>query len=136
MLSPFMSIFFVLTALIAGAISGGTLGYARGAGNERAKQNAQSVVALTNIIEASNNLIVESNSASQSMRLALTLRATHDTKTTREIKNALAKNAGSRVDCRFDDGVMRNLAEARSRAAAVAASGVRNTVSGPGATGE
>ncbi|KAF3999049.1 hypothetical protein [Glaciimonas immobilis] len=127
------SFYFIVIALMSGGTIGGLFGFGFGADNERARQNAQSVIDLTKIITASNQLINDSNAASKSMRQALTKRAAHDTHTTREIKNALAQNAGNRVDCRFDDGVMRNLNAARSRAAATAASGVRNAVPSSGA---
>ena len=122
--------------LIAGGIGGAVFGYGQGVDSERALQNTQSVIDLNKIITASNQLISDSNAASKSMRQALTQRAAHDTNTTRKIKNALAKNAGNRVDCRFDDGVMRNLQEARSRATATAASGIRNAVPGPDANSQ
>lgn len=130
------SICLMLLALTAGAVGGGLIGYGHGVDKQRAAHNAQSVIDLTTIINAGNQLINDSNAASKSMRLALSQRAAYDTNTTREINNALAQNAGSRVDCRFDDGVMRNLHQARQRAAATAAVGVRNTMPGPHADTE
>jgi hypothetical protein len=127
---------FLLAALSAGAIGGYFVGRVQGAAAERSTQNAQTVADLNNIIDASNALINDSNAASKRMREALALRSIHDSKTTQEIKNALAKTAGSRADCRFDDDIMRNLAEARDRAAAAAAGGIRNPVPAAGGSGQ
>jgi hypothetical protein len=129
--NPIAAAAFLLVALTAGSIGGYFVGDAQGTAAEKARQDAKTVTDLTNIIDASNALIIDSNAASKSMREALALRGAQDNKTTQEIKNALAKTASSRVGCRFDDDVMRNLDAARIRAAAAAAGGIRPSVSGP-----
>lgn len=117
-------------ATLAGTGGGYLYGHSRGVADERARANATTVKELSNIIESHQELVDATNEASKAMREALTTRTAQDTKTTTELKNALAKTAGSRIGCRFDDDVMRNLTAARERAAAAAAGGIRNTVPG------
>ena len=129
--NPIAATAYLVVALTAGAIGGYFVGDSHGTDAAKANQDAKTVADLTNIIGANSALIIDSNAASKSMREALALRSAQDSKTTQEFKNALAKTAGSRVGCRFDDDVMRNLTEARDRAAAAAAGGIRNAVPGP-----
>jgi isocitrate dehydrogenase len=134
--NPVAAAAYLVVALTAGAAGGYFVGASHGTATAKAGQDAKTVNDLTNILDANSALIIDSNAASKSMREALALRGAQDSKTTQEIKNVLAKTASSRVGCRFDDNVMRELEAARIRAAAAAAGGIRNTVSGPNSTSQ
>ncbi|MEO6917579.1 MAG: hypothetical protein ABI171_00775 [Collimonas sp.] len=131
-------IVILAAVLVALAGSGGSYlyGHSRGVDDSLARANADTVQNLTEIIESHQVLIGEANAASKAMREALDARAAQDSNTTRELKNVLAKTATRRVDCHFDDDVMRILTAARERAAAAAAGGVRQGESGAGGTGK
>lgn len=131
--NPFAFLFHLSAALAAGAIGGYFVGYSQGMDKQRNQQHAQTVADLTNIIDASIGLINDSNAASKAMRDALAARSALDAKTTKDLKNALAKTAASRADCRFNDDIMRELTQAHERAAAAAAGGIRDSL--PAASG-
>lgn len=114
-----------LAAAMAGATGGFFFGVADGRQRQAGEQAAQTVQALMDVIDAHKGLVAEANAAGRAMRQALAARAQADLKSTRELKDALTRTAGSRVGCMFDDGVMRQLESARDRAAAAAAGGIR-----------
>lgn len=125
-----------LSALVL-ALSTGTGGYFyghhQGAIAESAERDKKTVTDLTDLIDSHKGLIAQANAASVSMRGALTRRATADTQTTQEFKDALAATAASRAGCVFSDGVMRQLAAANSRAAQAAAGGIQGALPGSAA---
>jgi len=116
----------------AGTIGGYWYGHGAGVADEKGRASAEAVKDLTAIIDAGKGLINDANDASKAMRAAVAARALQDKKTTGELKDALAKTAGSRVDCRFDDDSMRQLGAARERATAAAAGGIRGELPAAG----
>ena len=98
---------------------------------ERADQDKQTVKDLTGLIDSHKGLIAQANTASQGMRAALSLRATHDAQTTKEFQDALLATADSRAGCVFSADVMRGLEGARTRAAQAAAGGIQGALPGP-----
>lgn len=114
-----------LAAAFAGATGGFYFGVADGRARQAGEQAAETVQSLTDVIDAHKGLVADANAASRAMRQALAARAQADLKSTRELKDALARTASSRTGCVFDDGVMRQLDAARERAAAAAAGGIR-----------
>lgn len=123
---------WLLAAVLAlcSAIGGYFYGHSEGQVAEAGKRDAAAVQSLTQIIDSHTGLIKQANDASRKMRGALALRADADAKTTKDFHDALALHAAARVDCVFDDGVMRQLAAARDRAAQAAARGIQGALPG------
>lgn len=108
-----------------------------GAAAERARQDAETVQSLAEMIESHKGLVQAANLASLDMAAALQARRQADAQTTRSLKDALQKTSGDRVGCRFDADSLRHLDEARARSAAAASAGLRGAAPGtPGALGE
>jgi len=118
----------VLIGTLAGLSTGYMVGHEQGIASERAKNDADQVQKLSGLVASFETLIAASNATSQAMRAALTARQTQDDRSTKEFKDALAKTADKRTDCRFDDDVMQQFSIARQRAAASAASGILGAV--------
>lgn len=127
-----MGLIALLVAL-AGGLTGLAYGMRLGAAKEVARQDQQAVKALSALIDSHQALIGEAQTASQTMRAALSLRASQDAKTNKDFKNALAASADSRAGCVFPADVMRQLADASARAAQAAAGGVHGSLPGAGA---
>lgn len=123
---------WLLAAVLAlsSAMGGYFYGRSEGVVAEAGKRDAAAVKGLTEIIDSHVALIDQANAASRKMRGALALRADADAKTTKDFRDALALHAAARVDCVFDDGVMRQLAAARDRAAQAAARGIQSALPG------
>jgi hypothetical protein len=100
---------------------------------DTARVNHDTLAQLTAILDNSKNLAAEAVAASKAMRGLIALRTQSDALTTKDLQDALAKTAGNRVNCRFDDDVMHQLDAARNRATKAAAGGLRSTV--PAANG-
>lgn len=98
-----------------------------GAAGERAKRTSADLQAVIDMIESHKGLIQAANLASGEMNAAVVKRQAADSKTTRSMKNALAKTAGDRVDCRFDAASLQHLDDARERAAEAATRGLRGS---------
>jgi hypothetical protein len=128
--APTWLLIIVLTALF-GTGGGYWYGRADGVAAQQARQDHQAVTDLTGIIDSHKTLIDQANSASVAMRQATARREATDRKTTEEFRHALAATADSRAGCVFDDGVVRQLAAARDRAAAAAAGGIRDPLPEP-----
>lgn len=103
-------------------------------GGSRAKHQAErdfNGQVITAMQDAVANFEIQLQSASQ-MNLVLgeliSERQQADAKTTQELRHVLQKTEAHRVECVFDDGVMRILTEARHRANQAAASGVGRAV--------
>lgn len=120
-----------ILAVMVLVVGGYWYGAAQGSNAERTKHDAQTLTDLTNLVESHKTLVFQANTASQALQLAITARTEADARSTKELKNALRSTAGSRVGCVFDDGVLRQLEQARSRAAQAAASGIRTTLPEP-----
>ena len=121
----------ILAIVLAGGV-GFFGGYGRGmddgAVKVRAAHDSKAVTELHNIINAADALVVSANSASADLRAQTARRALFDTKTSRELKDALSKSAGSRANCRYDVISLRLIEDARTRANAATATGVFDTV--------
>ncbi|TDK65993.1 hypothetical protein [Sapientia aquatica] len=113
----------------AGWVAGSIDGRAVGRQLERADQSSKTITDITAIVDAHKKLIADANAASRAMRAALAARSATDDDATKELTNALTQTAANRVDCRFDDNVMRQLNAARDRAATSSASGIRYPLS-------
>ena len=122
-----------LVVSISTYAAGNYLGYARGQADAQATQAKQDVDTLTKAMQTTNDAIAASNKASIDMRNLLGQIEKSGQTSTKELKNALAKNHADPVICKFDADSMRIIAEARARAADRAAGGIRETV--PAASG-
>lgn len=116
-----------LAVLLAG-IAGYHYGDQAGRAAEAGARDAKALQGLTTMIDQHRGLVDQSRAASREMRSATAARQARDAQTTEEFRNALAITASGRADCVFPPDVMRQLAAARDRAAATAASGVLNSV--------
>lgn len=118
------SVSLALAGFIIGAAGGYWMGLDYGALQVRASTDSQSVTKLTELIESQKTLTVEANKASQQINTLVAERQRHDYSTTRTLKEVLDETAALRADCRFDDRVMRELTEARNRAARAVTGGL------------
>lgn len=116
----------VLLGLLIGLAAGFFGGKYQGALATSAARDATVVQDLTHLIDSHKSLVGAANAASKAMRTALSVRAASDAKSTQELRDALA--ADPRPDCDLDAGVMRQLADARERAAQAAAGGIRGAL--------
>jgi uncharacterized protein HemX len=119
----------VLLSLATG-IGGYVYGNQQGKAIEKGRHDAAAVEAFTEQINAHNDLVKRSNDASRRLRHAVSLRERVNKQSSEELSNELTATADSRTGCVFPSGVMRNLAEARDRAAQAAATGLGGTLPG------
>ena len=98
-------------------------GHGDGEQAERGKQAISAVDTLKTTLDKHAELVDDTNQASAALRLAMAQRAASDRNFSKEFRNALKATADERADCRFDDGIVRQLGAARDRAAEAAASG-------------
>lgn len=119
-----------LLLAVATGIGGYAYGVDQGKTIEKGRQDAVAVEAFTEQIDAHNDLVKRSNEASRRLRHAVSLREQVNKKSSEELSNELTATADSRAGCVFPSGVMRNLAEARDRAAQAAATGLGGTLPG------
>lgn len=122
-----------LTACLAGTVGGYWYGHGQGVLVESARRDGQAVKDLGELIESHKGLIRQAGAASKAMRAAVARRAAQDAQSTQEIRDALTTTADSRAGCVFPAGVMRQLADARERAAQAAAGGIRGALPGASA---
>ena len=108
--------------------SGHAQGIKDGKAQQIARANAQALAEMSQMLESHKSLVAAAGQASKAMRTALAQRAAHDAQTTKEFQHALASTAASRAGCVFPADVMRQLSEARDRAAQAATSGVRSAL--------
>lgn len=110
-------------------------GYERGVSDARlevANQKTQQAAdALNQFIDGTRQLTAQANQASTLLSQQIDARQRADEKSTEAIREALKKNAASRVDCRFDADVMQELARAREQAATTATSSFTRPAGGP-----
>lgn len=114
----------LVIAALASAGGGFYVGHADGVADTTAKQDAQTVGQLTNLITSHQSLIEAAGQVSRGMRQAIAKRQSADLKSTQEFKDALTPTAGDRAGCLFPPDSMRQLAQAHARAAEAAASGI------------
>lgn len=124
-----------LLLTLAGAALGYWRGHAAGAQAVEAKRDAKAVQDMTELLASHSTLVKQTGVASAALRRAIAEREKADEATTQELKDVLANTAPTRVDCRHDAGVMRQLEAARERAARAAASGVDGAVPGAARAG-
>ena len=113
---------------VATGIGGYGYGLDQGKALEKGRQDAQILDSINNQLTAHADLVKRSGAASRGMRAAVAQLEKANTQTTTEMADALTTTAPDRADCVFPAGVMRSLDEARTRAAAAAASGIRGAV--------
>ena len=127
------SILALVLTLAAGAV-GGTFW---GQHLERKNQDAETVAQLKATLTANADLVKRSTEASQAMRTATARLQLAQSQNLKGIRDELQSTAADRAGCVFPAGVMRNLNDARDRAAEAAASGIRqplpSAAPGPGA---
>lgn len=119
-------------------------GYERGADDVRLEvanqKTREAGDALNQFIDGAKQLTAQANQASALLAQQIDARQQADEKSTEAIREALKKNAASRVGCRFDAGVMQELTRAREQAATTATSGFTRppdrTVPAPGVSGQ
>lgn len=112
-----------LVLALAAAAGGYWRGLADGQAREVARQDADTVSQLSQTLASHNALIKNTNAASARLRQAMSARVALDESFTKEFRNALLATAVDRDGCRFDDGIVRQLAAARDRATTAAATG-------------
>ncbi|WP_218918960.1 hypothetical protein [Pandoraea norimbergensis] len=113
-----------LCVMLCAAVGGFFFGRHFEANAQQAQTAEKTIQNLSGLIDASQHLIQDSQAASRDMRNALALRNAQDQKSTKELRDVLAKTAGSRSGCRFDADSMYLIHAARDRAAAAASGGV------------
>jgi hypothetical protein len=91
-------------------------------------QQLQNIEQLTQMLNTTEELTRDANAASLALGKTISTRQQADAAATVEIRNALKTTAHLRVDCVFDDGVMRLLTATRLRANTAAASGINHPV--------
>lgn len=124
-----------LLLALAGTALGYWCGHAAGAQAAEAKHDAKAVHDMSELLASYSALVKQTSVASAALRRAMAEREKTDEVTTQELKDVLANTASTRVDCRHDAGVMRQLEAARERAARAAASGVDGAVPGAASAG-
>lgn len=110
-----------------------TIGFIYAAGHKQGLADArlecskgetqQAADTLNQFVAGTRELTAQANAASRQLAQQIAARAAADDQSTKEIRDALKKTAAARVNCVFDDDVMRQLAEAQQRAAAAATHG-------------
>lgn len=104
------------------------------------EKTQQAADALNQFIAGEKELTAQANQASTLLSQQIDARQLADEKSTEAIREALKKNAASRAGCKFDAGVMQELARAREQAATTATSGFARpadrSVSSPGISGQ
>lgn len=110
----------VLAAVLTG-VGGFAYGTYKGAISARkvavTEQQSAELDALRQVLATHQQLIDDSNKASQTLRKAARQRQIDYSQANKELQNALQKTAASRAGCKFDAGVMRQLSNARDQAA-------------------
>ena len=119
-----------LLLAVAAGIGGYGYGLDQGKALEKGRQDAKALETITDQINAHADLVKRSGAASRGMRVAVAQLERANTQTTTEMADALTTTAPDRADCVFPAGVMRNLADARTRAAEAAAGGIRHPLPG------
>ena len=98
-----------------------------------AKNQQASLDGLISLIQSSTSLINKANDASQSLSSVIAARQQADEKTTRNLRETLEATKDLRAACVYSADVLRDVRDARSRAAAAVTGGISRTV--PAASG-
>lgn len=122
-------------ALMLGAGGGYWKGLSEGRLEVRAETDSQAVDDLNAILDNHRTLVKESNAASLRVQGLIADRQAYDRQTTKTLQELLNETAALRAECRFDDRVMRELDNARERAARAAAAGLDGAVPAPAESG-
>ncbi|TQI99263.1 hypothetical protein FHU11_4845 [Serratia fonticola] len=80
--------------------------------------------ALNAFAKAAEQATERVRQADRALSESIAAQELRDEKTTRDIKNALKKSAGGRINCVFDSDSMQQLSAARDRAAAAVTRGI------------
>ncbi|RMX07434.1 hypothetical protein EBQ24_08855 [Allofranklinella schreckenbergeri] len=114
--------------VLAGLCTVYAIGYLSGQSAAQASADRATVAAQARQLEQyraavaeHTALIAASQAASQAIRATASAMETTNRRTTHALKQALELDAAERADCRYDDGVMQHLVNARQRAADAAA---------------
>ena len=118
----------LLTALAASHWAVFGWGHANATASESSACQAQTIGQLDSTLQQMQQLTRDASAANLALGQTISARQQADAQATTEIRNALKTTAHLRVDCVFDDGVMRALSTARQRANHAAASGLINPV--------
>lgn len=122
------ALFALLLASLAAGGGGYWLGLSEGRSDVQAAHDSKQVDELKRVISTTDGLIKQANVASAELRAQTAARGEFDLRTSKELKDALIKSAGTRAGCRYDVVSLRLLEAARERANKAAASGVLDTV--------
>lgn len=121
-----------LLVAIAAGVGGYGYGLDQGKALEKGRQDGAALKTLTDQVDEHADLVKQSGIASRKLRMAVAAHEKANDTTSKEMSDALTTTADSRVGCVFPARVMRNLSDARDRAAEAAASGIHGTL--PAAT--
>ena len=111
-----------------GAWAGYGQGYDQGVLVTTSQQNADQVEDLGQRLTGLADDVRAGAEVSRQVREIMTKIASAQSASTRDLKNALAKNAADPVLCRFDADSMRIIEAARAAAAQAAAGGIRGAL--------
>lgn len=135
-MNPVIRIALVLIILAGSHFAVYRLGGARATHSEHSACQATKIQELTTALQQINAAATHANHASLRLGELISARQQADATATQEIRHALQTTAHLRVDCVFDDGVMRQLATARNRANTAAAAGIADSVPAAAAAGK
>jgi len=96
--------------------------------------SASDIKSLQGVIDSTEKLTKAADKASLFFNKLMSGQIKANQQTTQDLLNALSTTAHLRVNCVFDDGVMRQIYQAADRADAAAASGIANTMPAGAAT--
>lgn len=117
-----------LLVAIAAGIGGYGYGLDQGKALEKGRQDGAALKTITDQVAEHADLVKQSGIASRNLRQAVAAREKVNDTTSKEMSDELTTTADSRVGCVFPARVMRNLSEARDRAAEAAASGIHGAL--------
>lgn len=127
-MNPVIRIALVLIILAGSHFAVYRLGGARATHSEHSACQDKKIEQLTATLEQIKEAAATANEASLNFGKLISARQQADATATQEIRHALQTTAHLRVDCVFDDGVMRQLEAARHRANTAAAAGITDSV--------
>jgi len=132
---------FVL-AIVAGAALAAShwgmyhWGHADGYGQQKSACQAAQIKGFEASMAQLQAMTLAASEQSQALGRSINARQRADQHTTRQLRELLHATSDERVNCLFNDGVMRQLAHARDRAAQAAAGGLDDPVPAPERAGE
>ncbi|AFJ01994.1 hypothetical protein Q7C_825 [Methylophaga frappieri] len=101
-----------------------------------AQTDKQTIASLNELMSNHREMIESANTASNRILTLTSQRQAYDEITTKTLQEVLDETAALRAACVYDADVMRQLEDARQRAAAAAASGFDGAVSSPDRAGQ